>query len=192
MNTSKGLKILSHALCALPLVVTLLFSSADASQGDPRLADLFKELKEAQNLMDARFYEDAIWRVWLQTGDEELDRLMEEGIVAMGGGRPKVALARYDEVIRRAPEYAEAWNKRATLHFLLHDFEASIADIDRTLALEPRHFGALAGLAQIRDAMEQPDEAIEAYERALGVHPHLIGARERIQQLRESLQKEQI
>ena len=165
---------------------------APGRQDDPRLDDLFQELKTSQTPMDAQLYEDAIWRVWLQTGDDDLDRLMREGNLAMTTGRTDVARARYDEVIRRAPDYAEGWNKRATLHYLLHNFEASIADVERTLELEPRHFGALSGLGQIRDALDQPAEALEAYERALSLHPFLLGARERIRQIQEYFRQQQI
>ncbi len=186
-----GLALRAAALAAV-LVLGAAFWSARATQDDPRLEDLFKELQAAKNPMDARLFEDAIWRVWLQTGDRELDRLMREGTVAMNTGRTEIARARYDEVIRRAPDYAEGWNKRATLHFLLRDYDASITDIDRTLALEPRHFGALAGLGQIRDALEQPDRALDAYERALAVNPHLILARERVRQLQDFFRQQAI
>ena len=188
--------ILQHALRTATFIALLASCgalwSARAAQDDPRLDDLFKELQDAQNLMDARLFEEAIWRIWLQTGDSGLDRLMQVGTIAMNSGRPEVARARYDEVIHRAPSYAEGWNKRATLHFLLRDYEASIEDIDRTLALEPRHFGALAGLGQIRDAMDQPDMALDAYERALDVHPHLILARERVRQLQDFFRQQTI
>ena len=177
---------------ALLLISCVALWSAQATQDDDRLEDLFKELREAQNPVDARMFEDAIWRVWLQTGDRELDRLMREGTQAMNTGRAELARDRYNEIVRRAPDYAEGWNKRATLHFLMHDFDASIADIDQTLALEPRHFGALSGLGQIRDVMEQPDAALDAYERALALHPFMLGARERVRQLQEFFRQQQI
>ncbi len=181
----------AEALLVLALV-GLSATPLAARQDDPRLDGLFEELQASQNPLDAQLFEDAIWRVWLQTGDEDLDALMREGNLAMTTGRPEVALARYDEVIRRAPDYAEGFNKRATLHYLMRNFEASIADVERTLELEPRHFGALSGLGQIRDALDQPAEALEAYERALALHPFLLGARERIRQIQEYFKQQQI
>lgn len=177
--------VLALALASHPL-------GATAGQEDPRLPDLFEELQQAENRLDAQLFEDAIWRVWLETGEAELDELMRQGAAAMSGGRGQEARAHYDEVIRRAPRFAEVWNKRATLHFLQRDFEASIADIDKTLTLEPRHFGALSGLGQIHDAMNQPDQALAAYERALALHPHLVFVRERVRQLREDFHRQQI
>ena len=181
-----------HRVSAVVLALCLVAAAGRATQDDPRLPDLFAELLEAKNPIDARMFEDAIWRVWLETGDRELNDLMQRGIQAMGNGRAAEAHKHYEEVIRRAPKYAEAWNKRATLFFLERNFEASLADIDKTLALEPRHFGALSGLGQIHDALEQPDEALEAYERALAIHPHLISVRQRVMQLREEFRQQQI
>ena len=85
------------------------------------------------------------------------------------------------------PAFAEGWNKRATLYWLLGEYEASVADIARTLALEPRHFGALSGLSMIREAQSRPVEALEALEKVLELHPHLAHLQERIDHLTRQL-----
>ncbi len=82
-----------------------------------------------------------------------------------------------------APGFAEAWNKRATLHWLLGNHDKSVEDIAATLSLEPRHFGALSGLAMIHEAQGRAFEAMEALERVRGIHPHLPHLAERIQRL---------
>ncbi len=94
------------------------------------------------------------------------------------------ALARFNEVIEKDPEFAEGWNRRATLYFLMGDYEASIADIQSTLALEPRHFGALSGLGLVNIQLERFGAAIEAFEEALKVNPHMPGAKQNIKLLR--------
>ena len=91
----------------------------------------------------------------------------------MNSGLPDQALPVLDDVVARAPQWAEGWNKRATLLYVLGDHDRSLADIDRTLALEPRHFGALAGLGLIRAARGENREALAALRRALAINPFL-------------------
>jgi tetratricopeptide (TPR) repeat protein len=90
-------------------------------------------------------------------------------------------------MVERAPEFAEGWNKRATVHFLMGNWQASVRDIRQTLALEPRHFGALFGLGMIYDALEQPEAALRSFEATLALNPHSDSTRQRIEQLREEL-----
>lgn len=158
-----------------------------ANQKDLRLDGLFERLQEAQTASDAHDIEQTIWRIWTNSGDMEIDTLMAEGIVAMA--REKFDRARnvFDEITRRAPEFAEGWNKRATLNYLTGDFKASVADVERTLTLEPRHFGALSGLGLISLAIGEEERALEAFEAALFIHPRMTGANTHIRGLREKL-----
>ncbi|MCE2392509.1 MAG: tetratricopeptide repeat protein [Proteobacteria bacterium] len=98
---------------------------------------------------------------------------MNRGIEAMGSGNHSEALEAFDSIVRAAPGFAEGWNKRATLYWLLGEHEASVRDIERTLALEPRHFGALSGLAMIRQEQGQVFDALDALERIARIHPHM-------------------
>lgn len=104
-------------------------------------------------------------------------------IAAMNGGDPNAALAAFDALVEAAPDFAEAWNKRATVYWLMGDHDRSAKDIAATLALEPRHFGALSGLAMIHEAHGRAFEAMEALEQVRGIHPHLPHLAERIQRL---------
>jgi tetratricopeptide (TPR) repeat protein len=94
----------------------------------------------------------------------------------------------YDAIIKRDPEFAEGWNRRATLRFMTGDYDGSVADIQKVLALEPRHFGALAGLGMIYMAVDEPEGALRAFEAALAIHPHLPAARAHVGFLREQMQ----
>jgi len=177
---------------AVAAALTVVAVEAAADQDDPRLDPLFEQLRGAEGRAAARIYEDAIWRIWLQTGDQALDETMAEGNRAMNRGRFKLALTRFNGVIEQAPRYAEGWNKRATLYFLMGRYDASIADIERTLALEPRHFGALSGLGQIHAAKGESEAALGAFERALDLHPHLNGVRRRVEELQRELGRSNI
>lgn len=166
--------------------------SALADQKDERLPFLFARLKVTKNDFEALSTENEIWSIWLQSGDPEVDTLMERGIGAMDAGDSKTALAAFNRVIELKPEFAEAWNKRATLYYLMQRYDESVEDIARTLELEPRHFGALSGLGLINAALGRYKIAIRAWEQALEVDPHLAGAKERIEELRQILRGKEL
>jgi tetratricopeptide (TPR) repeat protein len=160
---------------------------AIAGQDDPRLDGLFERLQTTSNPAEARGLEQRIWRLWLEADDAGLNRLMQKGIVAMNDRRYAAALDAFDRMVERAPAFAEGWNKRATVHFLMGNWQASVRDIQQTLALEPRHFGALFGLGMIYDVLEQPEAALRSFEATLALNPHSASTRQRIEQLREQL-----
>ncbi len=145
----------------------------EASAKAQRLNELFATLKSAtaENVGEAAV--DEIWKLWLQSGKPELDELMDQASRVLGAGLGALAVPILDDLIARAPDWAEAWNKRATALYLAGEHERSLADIERVLALEPRHFGALAGIGLIRMAKGEFREALAAYRRALAVNPFL-------------------
>jgi len=158
-----------------------------ANQNDTRLDSLFSQLQITDSGQKARTIEKFIWKIWRESGDESLDQLMVDGVKAMGGGNYEGALIAFNSIVKGAPNFAEGWNKRATLYWLMGDFEKSVEDINRTLALEPRHFGALSGLAMIRESQERPLDALQAFERALEIYPAMPNAAERIRKLNRQL-----
>ena len=180
--------------CASVLLAAWLVCpmSAAADQRDPRLGDLFAALAEASDAATALATEAAIWHIWLDGGDPTLDDLMARGVRAMHANRLSDAAGRFTELIHAAPAFAEAWNKRATVYYLMDRLEDSVRDIERTLALEPRHFGAISGMGLI--FLERGDEegALAAFEKVLEIHPHARGARFHVERLRERLQGKQI
>ena len=160
-----------------------------ARQDDPRLDALFATLQGTDNERLAEMAERDIWEIWTAADDEALDTLMMRGMRAMSTRDFAIAMVAFNAVIEAAPDFAEGWNKRATLYWLMGDYAASVADIDVTLALEPRHFGALSGLSMIRIAQDRPAEALAALERVLAVHPKAAYARDRAKRLEEILGK---
>jgi len=177
----------------LATAATLTFTLPGmAAQGDPRLDELFVRLAASHNPIESRFIEQAIWQIWMVSGDAAADRLMAKGIEAMSDQDFDEALAAFDELVRLAPDFAEGWNRRATLHYLTGNLSASLADIDRTLKLEPRHFGALSGRGLVYLALGKEEPALAAFEAALAVHPNLQGRDTHIKQLREKLRGKRI
>src|SRR4051794_35360929 len=172
----------------LPLLLLLLSAApVPAGQDDPRLPQLFDKLKTAPEEDEAERAAAMIWRIWAEGRNEDLSLLMRQGILFMAGGGLEAAPAPYDDPGGRGPNFAEAWNKRATIYFLLERYDESVRDVERTLALEPRHFGALAGLGQINLALGRKAAALHAFEAALAVNPHLDSVRAAAKVLKEEL-----
>jgi tetratricopeptide (TPR) repeat protein len=159
-----------------------------ADQNNAKLASLFDQLARSPNASYAARVELQVWEIWSQHSNPEVTRFMAMGALAMRQGHLETAYQTFDHVVGIAPKFAEGWNKRATVNYMLERFDNSMRDIEQTLALEPRHFGALSGMGLIFDAIGNPKAAADAWEKALGVHPHIQGARQHIENLRH-LQK---
>jgi tetratricopeptide (TPR) repeat protein len=162
---------------------------ARADQDDPRLDRLFAKLNvtDQSNQQEIDRITGEIWEVWRESGSPGLDMKMLEGRRFMKQGILHSALGNFDFIVKVQPDFAEAWHKRATVQFLIGNYQASIADIERTVALEPRHFGAFAGLGLIYLKMGEEKSALKALERALEINPHLSGARQKVEELRRRL-----
>ncbi|MSO74696.1 MAG: tetratricopeptide repeat protein [Alphaproteobacteria bacterium] len=184
---------MGYALSLLAFVAGFVLAAPlHADQHDPRLESLFEALKSPDNLNKVGEAEQAIWGIWMESGSEEIDKLLVQGSVYMQMRSFGAALSHFNSVIEARPEFAEGWNKRATLYFLMGEYTRSIADCERTLALEPRHFGALFGLGLIYTEIENAPKAIDALEMALAVHPHLQNAPAIIQRLKARLKAQEI
>jgi tetratricopeptide (TPR) repeat protein len=134
---------------------------------------LFAALHRAGGDEEADAITAEIWRTWTQSGRQDVDLLMGRAASAMASRNLGLASLLLDEVIELAPDFAEGWNRRATLLFLMGEHDRSLADIDKVLALEPRHFGALAGRGMIHMSAGRLKEALAAWRAALAVHPFL-------------------
>ncbi len=165
---------------------------ARADQNDPKLDGLFSELQEAGSAASARGIEQRIWRIWLTHEDTSVNILMQAGIVQMSRGDLTSALKTFEAMVELAPDFAEGWNKRATVHWLMHDYQSSLDDIDRTLSLEPRHFGALSGRGLVYSALEEWELALESFEEALEVNPRMMGPRHNADEIRLMLEGREI
>ncbi len=115
----------------------------------------------------------AIWQIWGRSGDRRIDALMARGTQQMQQHAFDDALATFTDVVQRKPDFAEGWNQRATLYFLLGENEKSLADCAAVFRLNPRHFGALSGAAVIHQRIGQPDKALDYIKQALGINPNL-------------------
>jgi len=146
-----------------------------AARGDriKNLDFLFEALKAAPDADSAKLVESRIWALWLASGSDTTDLLMTRVKTAIDGKDTNLAIELLDAVIELRPDYVEAWNRRATLHFANKDYGKSLADIREVLAREPRHFGALSGLGVIMQEFGEEKLALEAFRRALAVNPHL-------------------
>jgi tetratricopeptide (TPR) repeat protein len=177
---------------ALVLGLALHVGPVAADQDDPRLGDLFDRLKAAPSARTAREVEATIWGIWLQSDDEVIRILMAQGVAAMNRQDMPAALGKFDQIVKIAPGFAEGWNKRATVYYLIGNFSGSLHDIERTLTLEPRHFGALSGRGLVLLELEEMKAALESFEAALRVYPKLSGASNNAKALRREIQKHEI
>jgi tetratricopeptide (TPR) repeat protein len=162
----------------------LTLAASIALAADPKLDSLFERLLRAGNPAEATTIEQRIWQGWIEGGDSAAVSLMMLGINAMQQNNLPAALTIFDAIVTQHPDYAEGWNKRATVLFMMGALERSASDVAKVLALEPRHFGALSGLGLIRTQQERWGEALEAFEKALKVHPHLENVKKNIEFLK--------
>ena len=149
---------------------------------------LLKRLRDESPFVRG-FAEQGLWLLWSRSGESELDRMMAAGVEEMQAGRHREAVATFSEVIRRKPDFAEGWNKRATVHFLAGDYRKSLADCAQVMKRNPFHFGALAGYGQIYFRLEDYDTALQWWRRALEVNPNMIGVEMNIKGAEELLRK---
>lgn len=175
---------LNNPVVAVTLAVFLLFAalSGFAQTTDvpgsvlpgenARLDALFVELQKP-DLSDPERVTSEIWIQWSRSGSPAMDLLFGRGQSAMAAGAPELAIAHFTALIDHAPEFAEGWNARATAYFQTGDLGPSVADIAKVLQLNPRHFGALAGLGMIFEELGRPEKALEVYQAALAVNPHM-------------------
>jgi tetratricopeptide (TPR) repeat protein len=154
--------------------------------GAGAIAELARALRDADAEVRARA-QAALWAIWHRSGNPAIDSLLQIGIEQMEQGRHAEAAATFGEVIKQAPDFAEGWNKRATVYYLMGEWDRSLADCEEVIRRNPIHFGALAGFGLNYLEKDQLERAVEYFERALAVNPNLGGVEARLRQLREIL-----
>ena len=177
---------------AFGLVFALLTMHARADQKDPHLPALFDQLKAAPSNDAALAIEHQIWAIWFEAGDAEINGLLADGQTAMNNLDFKSALADYNRIVEKRPDFAEGWNRRATLYYVIGEYQKSLDDIARTLALEPRHFGALSGLGLVNLKLDRESDAAKAYERFLAIDPQNESAQKTLDMLNTVLKRKSI
>jgi tetratricopeptide (TPR) repeat protein len=152
------------------------------------LDTLFAALKIAPDDASAKAIEDRIWALWLASGSDTCTLLMTRVKEATDDKNLDLATRLLDAVIALKPDYVEAWNRRATVHYLKQDYGHALADLRQVLAREPRHFGALSGLGLILQDIGDDKHALEAYRKALEIDPHLENIPEVVKTLSEMVE----
>ena len=153
------------------LFICSVFSSAQSSQKNI-LNSLFNQLEKVKNSKSATLLEERIWSIWNKhPTNNKLTERLEFGAELMQYGDYNYALKVFSNVLENDPKWSEAWNKRATVYFLMSQFTNSLNDIERVLKIEPRHFGALSGQARIFIKLQKYENAIKSLERALKFYP---------------------
>jgi len=158
------------------------------TMGDAPL--LHERLRDESGLVRS-YAEQGLWLLWSRSGEAAIDALMAKGAEEMEADRLDDAVKTFSEVIRRKPDFAEGWNKRATAYYLAADFQRSLHDCDEVLKRNPKHFGALSGAGQIHYALENYELALVWFRRALEVNPNMVGVEMNIQRAKERLQQKQ-
>lgn len=164
----------------------------EAAAPGVKLDALFADLKRERNEKAAERISGRIWGAWNESGSANIDLMMQWSQKAIEDKKFDVALDFLDQVTTMKPGYAEGWNRRATVHFLMNNFAKSMVDIEHTLQLEPRHFGALSGMAQIMKNRGRKELALDAYERVLVIYPMMRSAQAEVATLSEELAGEGI
>ena len=184
---------MAHRLSIRLVLLTLSFlltpAVVTADQTDTRLDALFHTLKTSSIEAERQKAESDIWKIWYESGNEKVDQLMAEARLVAQAGEFRAAELLYTEVIELAPDFSEGWNRRATTRFYMHDFDGSLDDIQQTLRLEPRHFGAIWGLGMILGAQGKFPEAIAAFKKLLEIKPNAQDATPRIELLKKEMRK---
>jgi tetratricopeptide (TPR) repeat protein len=152
-----------------------------------RLEKLFTELKHEGNADSARGIADQIRREWQESGSASINLLIQWADKAISEEKNAAALDFLDEAIRLKPDYVEGWNRRATLNFKMGNYRKSMSDINQVLRIEPRHFGALAGMAAIMSQTGRDEMALKAWEKFLDIYPTERQAQKELGDLAEKL-----
>jgi tetratricopeptide (TPR) repeat protein len=158
--------------------------AADAA----KLDDLFTRLKAAPDAGEAGRIEAEIWIEWSKSGSPSMDLLFQRGQDALALGDAVAAVEHFTAIIDHDPAFTEAWNARATAYYTAGEIGPSLADIAHVLTAEPRHFGALSGLAMMLEETGREEAALQAYRAAQAIHPHLQAVNDGIERLETRLE----
>jgi tetratricopeptide (TPR) repeat protein len=183
-----------NSIVAALLPIFFACAAAMAQEAGPdaaKLDDLFSRLATADEGAAGRI-EREIWLEWSKSGSPTIDLLLQRGRDAMEAGDTDAAIGHFSALIDHDPDFAEGWNARATAFFTVGDFGRSVADIAEVLKRNPRHFGALAGLAMILEQTDRPEAALKVWVAAKAIHPHLAGVEDAIERLEKAAEGQEL
>ena len=150
----------------------ILSLNVNGDQFDSRLTTLFENLYNSKDDQEINGITKQIWDIWHETNDIKIEADFYRGMESMRTRDLLMSIAFFTKVIEKKPDFAEGWNKRATVYFMMGEFDKSMLDINQTLKLEPRHFGALDGMGLIFMHLKQYSEAIKVYDQMLTIFPN--------------------
>lgn len=173
---------LACALLALPAL----------AEDTAKLDDLFARLAATEDAAEAGRIEAEIWIEWSRSGSPSMDLLFKRGQEAMEMGDAQAAIEHFTALIDHDPAFTEAWNARATAYYTAGEIGPSLADIAHVLNANPRHFGAITGLALILEESGKPEKALEAFRAAAAIHPHMADVNAAIARLEKTLEGQEL
>ena len=173
LSREQALQSLSHAEVPMRRQAASRLGETGVMSDTPAL---LQALRDADEGTRARA-EQAMWRIWARSGDPRVDLLYRAGVEQMSAGELRQGIATFTRIIELKPDFAEGWNKRATLYFLAGEYRKSLADCAQVIKRNPYHFGALAGYGQIYLRLEDYERSLQYYQRALEVNPNMDSVR---------------
>lgn len=186
-----ALRILAVLLCAVPVLPAIAAPTGGTSErADPKvetLDTLFEDLLHESDTAAAKRIADRIWSRWRDSGSATGNVLLQWADKAIAEKKYGLALDLLDQLTVLLPDFAEGWNRRATLHYIMDNHSKSMSDINRVLALEPRHFGAMAGMAAILDSSGNDELALKVWEQMLKVYPANRDAQKKVGEIADKL-----
>nr|WP_323779953.1 tetratricopeptide repeat protein [Amylibacter sp.] len=187
-TANRAVALINRFLMGLGVIALgVQLAATSAAAQTESLDALFAELKVA-TADDWQAVEKKIWAQWSKSGSKAMDLLLERGKAEMEKGNYTEAVNHFSALIDHAPEFAEGWNARASAWFALERYGLSMVDIRQTLLLEPRHFGAMSGLATILMQLERPKDALKIYQQVQDIHPNRPEVQQGIQRLSDSVE----
>jgi tetratricopeptide (TPR) repeat protein len=162
-------------------------AEALAQFGHPQAAPALAQALRDDDALVRETAEHALWNIWHRSGKPEVDARLQDGLVAMQRGAFEEAVAIFTEVIEMAPDFAEGYNKRATTYYLMQEYEKAIRDCDKTIALNPIHFGALSGAGLCYLGRRNLVKALDYFERAIAVNPNMLQIQRYVEDIKKFL-----
>jgi len=186
------MKSATWQLSLAALLAICMAPAAFGDQTDQRLDGLFETLRSSHDEAVLAETETEIWEIWYDSGEQAVDDEMEQAAELVRAGNLAAAERIYTDITEQLPKFSEGWNRRATVRYYRGDFAGSLADIEETLRLEPRHFGAIWGLGMILGSQHDYQRAILAFQRLLEIKPNSPDARPRIELLKKQMAAESV
>ena len=174
----------------------LIFSNVSAEKRDNELKNLFKQLKNSENTKSIEV-ENKIWQIWITHPSDDrrgyrLTELLAQGSLLINQGKLSKAYGLFSQIILEDPKWAEAWNKRATVLYMMGKYEQSQNDINEVLKLEKRHFGALSGQGLVQTKLKNYKKAIESYEEVEKLYPSMKAPKVMIPRIKNLIKEQSI